>query len=132
MYFDSDGDGKFNDFNEEIEDGAWKCDPSRDSVGINEKEVKNLRGLGCNNLFGIQDRGDFMISANAFLIILTYPPDLEPEVPTTRKANAGASYNIPITIHNWGRSKAKNFNVIVTIVTIDGNEVLNKTFQFLR
>jgi len=128
LYFDSNRDGKFNDFDEEIEDGAWKCDPSRDSVGINEKEVKNLGGLGCNNLFGIQDRGDFMISANAFLI-LTYPPDLEPEVSTRLNANAGASYNIPITIHNWGRSKAKNFTVIVTI---DGTEVKNETINELE
>jgi len=54
---------------------------------------------------------------------VTYPPDLEPEVPTRLNANAGASYDIPITIHNWGKSKAKNFTVTVSI---DGN-VINKT-----
>jgi len=79
-------------------------------------------GSGSGNVSGDLS----MMSSNAFLFV-RYPPDLEPEVPTQLNANAGASYNIPITIHNWGRSKAKNFNVIVTIVTIDGNEVLNKT-----
>ncbi|MCD6203994.1 MAG: DUF3344 domain-containing protein, partial [Methanophagales archaeon] len=78
-----------------------------------------------SNVATIQSRGNYFFLTNAFLNV-TYPPDLEPEVPTTRKANAGASYNIPITIHNWGKSKAKNFNVTISI---DGNEVLNKTIS---
>ncbi|RJS79206.1 DUF3344 domain-containing protein, partial [Methanophagales archaeon] len=77
------------------------------------------------NTAGIESRGTMMCAAHAILK-LTYYPDLEPEVPTRLNANAGASYNIPITIHNWGRSKAKNFNVTVSI---NGNEVLNETIS---
>jgi len=80
------------------------------------------------NYAAIQSRGAMFGFAHAILNV-TYPPDLEPEVPTTRKANAGASYNIPITIHNWGKSNAKNFNVTVSI---DGNEVLNKTISEIK
>ena len=76
------------------------------------------------NYAAIQSRGAMFCVAHAFLKV-TYPPDLEPEVPTTLNANAGAFYNIPITIHNWGKSKAKNFNVTVSI---DGN-VINKTIS---
>jgi len=74
------------------------------------------------NYAAIQSRGAMFGFAHAILKV-TYPPDLEPVVPTRLNANAGASYNIPITIHNWGKSKAKNFNVTVSI---DGN-VINKT-----
>jgi len=80
------------------------------------------------NYVAIQSRGAMFGFAHAILKV-TYPPDLEPEVPMTRNANAGASYNIPITIHNWGKSKAKNFNVTVSI---DDNEVLNKTISEIK
>ena len=82
-----------------------------------------------SNVATIQSRGNYFFLTNAFLNVMTYPPDLEPEVPTQLNANAGASYNIPITIHNWGRSKAKNFTVTVSI---DGNEVLNKTISEIK
>ncbi|MCW3133806.1 MAG: DUF3344 domain-containing protein, partial [Methanophagales archaeon] len=80
------------------------------------------------NYAAIQSRGAMFGFAHAILKV-TYPPDLEPEVPTQLNANAGASYNIPITIHNWGKSKAKNFTVIVTI---DGNEVYNELIPELK
>ncbi|RJS78427.1 hypothetical protein CW713_09510, partial [Methanophagales archaeon] len=80
------------------------------------------------NYAAIQSRGAMFGFAHAILKV-TYPPDLEPEVPTTLKANAGASYDLPITIHNWGKSKAKNFTVIVTI---DGTEVYNKLIPELK
>ena len=79
------------------------------------------------NYAAIQSRGAFMGVAHAILK-LTYYPDLEPEVPTRLKANAGASYNIPIKIHNWGKSKAKDFNVTISI---DGN-VINETISEIK
>ncbi len=100
---------------DEVEDGVWVCNTGRDATGIDEREVRDL--IGCNNNFGIQDRGDFMMAANAFLI-LTYPPDLTPEIAPPSNPAAGSTYTIPVTIHNLGRSKAKNFNV--TFSTSDG------------
>jgi len=108
------------------------------SIGKNVYNGSGATGIGIDNRYVTDNLstyntaeiqlfpgGGSMMPTNAMLVV-TYPPDLEPEVPTTLNANAGASYDIPITIHNWGRSKAKNFNVNVTIVTIDGN-VINKT-----
>ncbi|MCK4527955.1 DUF3344 domain-containing protein, partial [candidate division WOR-3 bacterium] len=119
LYFDSNGNREFNDFGEEIEDGAWECDPSHEAVGINKHEVKNL--IGCNNLFGIQDRGDFMFSANAFLI-LTYPPDLVPSLAKVpQEVVVGNQYYVDIT--NIGRSKAKDFYVRFYV---DGEELKDK------
>ena len=94
-------------------------------IGIDNRYVTD--NLSTSNWAEIQlfKGGGSMMPTNAFLVV-RYPPDLEPEVPTRLNANAGAFYNIPIKIHNWGKSKAKNFNVNVTIVTFDGN-VINKT-----
>jgi len=129
LYFDFDGDGKFHYIDDEIADGVWGNSTAGIAEDIDEREVRDfIERRRCNMLFGIQDRGDFIMPATAILKV-TYPPDLEPEVPTTLNANAGASYDIPITIHNWGRSKAKNFTVIVTI---DGNEVYNELIPELK
>ncbi|RJS71750.1 DUF3344 domain-containing protein, partial [Methanophagales archaeon] len=122
LYFDFDGKG-FDNFYDEIADGVWGNSTAGIEKDIDERDVRDIiEQKSCDMLFGIQDRGDFIMPATAILKV-TYPPDLEPEVPTRLNANAGASYNIPITIHNWGKSKAKNFNVTVSI---DGN-VINKT-----
>jgi len=105
------------------------------SIGKNVYNGSGATGIGIDNRYVTDNLsaynraeiqlfkgGGSMMPTNAMLVV-TYPPDLEPEVPTRLNANAGASYNIPITIHNWGKSKAKNFNVTVSI---DGN-VINKT-----
>jgi len=93
-------------------------------IGIDNRYVTDNLSTYNYNTAEIQlfKGGGSMMPTNAMLVV-TYPPDLEPEVPTQLPATAGASYDIPITIHNWGKSKAKNFTVIVSI---DGN-VINKT-----
>jgi len=99
-------------------------------IGIDNRYVTDNLSTYNYNTAEIQlfKGGGSMMPTNAMLVV-TYPPDLEPEVPTPLNPNAGASYNIPITIHNWGKSKAKNFTVIVTI---DGNEVYNELIPELK
>ena len=109
----------------------WKYHTVGD-IALRKNELWGERGdyvdVQGSNLAAIQSRGSYFFLTNVFLNV-TYPPDLEPSVPMQLKATAGTSYNIPITIHNWGKSKARDFNVTVSI---DGNKVLNETIPEIK
>ena len=75
------------------------------------------------NYAAIQSRGTMMGVAHAILKV-TYPPDLEPWLENTRgglgktiilPATVGNPYDMQVDIHNWGKSKAKDFNVSISI-----------------
>jgi subtilase family serine protease len=105
----------------ELKDGAYICDYSVDSVGIDEREVKDHL-VKHDNVAGIQDRGDnMMLSANGFLV-LRYPPDLN-IINLTAPASTvvGAHHSINVTIRNDGRSDAHDFNVTFHI---DGKQMI--------
>ena len=95
----------------ELKDGAWICDYSWDSVGIDERDVEEHL-VKRDNVAEMQDRGDgMMISANAFLV-LRYPPDLAvTDIDAPVSAVIGNKYVINTTINNEGRSNATDFNV---------------------
>jgi len=80
------------------------------------------------NYAAIQSRGAMMGVTHAILNV-TYPPDLEPHVKKDLKATVGNPYDIEVDINNWGRSKAKNFTVIVSI---DGEEVKNEAIAEIK
>ena len=109
----------FND--KELKDGAYVCDSEVDSVGIDERDIKDDL-VKRDNVAEIQDRGDgMMLSANGFLI-LRYPPDLN-VINLTAPASTvvGAHHSINATIRNDGRSDAHDFNVTFHI---DGKQMV--------
>ena len=105
----------------ELKDGAWAGDPDKDSVGIDERDVKDHL-VKRDNVAEIQDRGDnMMVSANAFLI-LRYPPDLNIiDLSAPASTVVGAHHSINVTIRNDGRSDAHDFNATLEI---DGRQMV--------
>ncbi|MCK4458480.1 MAG: DUF3344 domain-containing protein, partial [Methanosarcinales archaeon] len=105
----------------ELKDGAYVCDSNVDSVGIDERDVKDdlvKRG----NVAEIQDRGDgMMLSVNGFLI-LRYPPDLNViDLNAPKSTVVGAHHPINVTIRNDGKGGAHDFNVTLHI---DGKQMV--------
>ncbi len=81
-----------------------------------------------NNVAKIQSRGNYFFLTNAFLNV-TWWPDLEPYVETQLKATVGNPYDIEVVINNWGLSKAKGFNVSVSIDGEEYNETIDDEIE---
>jgi len=126
-------------FNSKKWDGFVKEYFGNSRVAISEKEIKNhLRHK--NNIAKIQDRGDFMLAANAFLI-LKYPPDLTVvKLETPYGAVIGKQYIINATIKNIAKGNAGDFNVTfysadehretVSINRLSADEVIKVNFTW--
>jgi hypothetical protein len=108
-------------FNDEKWDGAWTKYEGSSHIALGEKDVTDHL-LHEDNLAGIQDRGDFMIVANAFLT-LRYAPDLTvSEISKPYAAVVGKEYLINATISNIANGNVGRFNVTFSV-----NEDLRKT-----
>ncbi|MFQ6062196.1 MAG: DUF3344 domain-containing protein [Methanosarcinales archaeon] len=126
-------------FNSKKWDGFVKEYFGNSRVAISEKEIKNhLRHK--NNIAKIQDRGDFMLAANAFLI-LKYPPDLTVvKLETPDSAVIGKQYIINATIKNIAKGNAGDFKVTfysadehretVSINRLSADEVIKVNFTW--
>jgi hypothetical protein len=101
-------------FNDEKWDGAWTKYEGDSYIALGEKDVTDhLKHK--DNLAGIQDRGDFMIVANAFLC-LQYPPDLTvSEISKPYAAVVGKEYLINATISNIANGNVGWFNVTFSV-----------------
>ena len=115
--FEQSGEGHF-----------WKYHTAGDIALIWDEE-RGERGeyvdVEANNWAAIQSRGSYFFLTNAILNV-TWWPDLEPYVETQLKATVGNPYEIPIDINNWGLSKAKDFNVSVSIDGEEYNETIDE------
>ncbi|MBL7118153.1 MAG: DUF3344 domain-containing protein, partial [Candidatus Syntrophoarchaeum sp.] len=105
----------------------WKYHTVGD-IALRRNELWGERGdyvdVQGSNTAEIQSRGSYFFLTNAFLNV-SYPPDLEPWLEkTSLQATVGNPYDIPITINNWGKSDAKDFNVSISI---DGEHVKDET-----
>ncbi len=101
-------------FNDEKWDGAWTKYEGNSHIALGEKDVTHhLKHK--DNLAGIQDRGDFMIVANAFLT-LRYAPDLTvSEISKPYAAVVGKEYLINASISNIANGNVGQFNVTFSV-----------------
>lgn len=108
-------------FNDEKWDGAWTEYEGDSHIALGEKDVTDHL-LHEDNLAGIQDRGDFMTVANAFLC-LRYAPDLTvSEISKPYAAVVGKKYLINASISNIANGNVGRFNVTFSV-----NGALQKT-----
>jgi len=101
-------------FNDEKWDGAWQKYEGNSHIALGEKDVTDHLKHE-DNLAGIQDRGDFMIVANAFLT-LRYAPDLTvSEISKPYAAVVGKEYLINASISNIANGNVGRFNVTFSV-----------------
>ena len=101
-------------FNDEKWDGAWTKYEGNSHIALGEKDVTDHLKHE-DNLVGIQDRGDFMIAANAFLT-LRYAPDLTvSEISKPYAAVVGKEYLINASISNIANGNVGRFNVTFSV-----------------
>ena len=92
-------------FNGEVWEGRWWKNVNSSDVAVDIRDMTAY--LHGNNKVEFQDRGSFIVPANAFLVV-SYPPDIEPVLEKS-KSKMGEKY--PVKIRNNGRSRALGFNV---------------------
>ncbi|MEA1894625.1 MAG: CARDB domain-containing protein [Euryarchaeota archaeon] len=101
-------------FNDEKWDGVWTKQEGESKIALGKKDVTDHLKHE-DNLAGIQDRGDFMIVANAFLT-LRYAPDLiVSEISKPYAAVVGKEYLINASISNIANGNVGRFNVTFSV-----------------
>jgi len=101
-------------FNDEKWDGTWTKYEGDSHIALGEKDVTHHLKHE-DNLAGIQDRGDYMIVANAFLTLI-YAPDLTvSEISKPYAAVVGKKYLINASISNIANGNVGRFNVTFSV-----------------